>query len=123
MPSRNELRRWASLGILREAVAKLHQRAREAFGERGEDQRQAEDAEENESGNASELVGADCPASADGGEAGDQREGDCHARQQRQAALAKWLVGAREDKRQHRKNARTEDGENATESTPAKATT
>ena len=80
---------------------------------RGEEQREAEDGEEYERGDAAELIGADGPASSDSGEAGHQREGEGHAGEQGKAGFQEWAVGAREDERQHGKNAGAEYGENA----------
>ncbi len=76
-------RRWGLLSeLLRKPVAEPDERAREPLGKRGEEQRQAEDAEENQRGDAAKLVGADSPAAAHGREARDQGEGDGHAGEQ-----------------------------------------
>jgi hypothetical protein len=98
---------------LREAVAELDQGTGEAIGERGEEQREAEEGEKDEGGDAAELIGADDPASSDGGEAGYEREGEGHAGEKGKAGFEEGAVRTGEDERQDREDAGAEYGENA----------
>jgi hypothetical protein len=93
----------------------LDERAGEAVGERREEQREAEDGEEDECGDAAKLIGADGPASSDGGEAGYKREGEGHAGQKGKAGFEEGTVRAREDERKDGEDARAEYGQNAAE--------
>ena len=65
-------------------------------GDRGKQQGQAEKGQQHQRGAAAELVGAHRPAAADRGKRRDGGEGQRHAREQRQAAVAKgWSARAK----------------------------
>ena len=80
-----------------------------------EEKREAEDSEENESGNSPKLIGANGPGPSHCRETRNQGECGRHATQQWKATLAKRLIGTREDKREHREDARAQNRENAAE--------
>ena len=61
------------------------------------------------------MIGFNHPTSADGGQGGDQGEGQGHARQHRQSAADKRLVGAGKDEGQDRQDAGAGDGQDAAE--------
>ena len=104
MPSRNEL---VALGPASEFCERRLPRRTSGRDSRsaseGKDPSQPENAKQHQSRDAAELVGADGPPSADGRETGHESEGDGHESQQRERALAEWLVGTCEDERQHRR--------------------
>ena len=89
--------------------------ASRAVGEVGEDQQQREAGQQRERDPAAIAVGGDRPAAADRGERGDPGEGQRHAAEQGQAVGQERAVAAREHERQHRQDARAEDGEDAAE--------
>ena len=76
---------------------------------------QAEHAEQRDGDPAAVLVGLGHPAAADRGKRRHECERERHAGEQRQAAAHEWLIGAREDERQHRQDARAENRQGAAE--------
>ncbi len=76
---------------------------------------QAEYSEQGDGEPAAVLVGLGDPAPADGSKRRYQSEREGHADEQRQAAAYERLIGARKDERQHRQNARAEDGQGTAE--------
>ena len=72
-------------------------------------------AEEHERDEAAVLVRVHGPSTANGRERRDGGERHRHSREQRQATLGNGLLGAREDERQHRQDARADDGQDAAE--------
>ena len=89
------------------------QRPGHAVGNAREDQRDAEQSKQHQRRPAADRIGADRPAAADRGEGRDDRERSGHSGQQRQSAAHEAAVGAREHERQHRQDARAEDGQDA----------
>ncbi len=87
----------------------------DTVGERREKQGEAKDGKQHQSGDAAELIRSYRPAATHGGETGYQGKGDRHSREQGQAALAKGLVGAGKNERQHGQDARAQNREDATE--------
>ena len=78
-----------------------------------EDQRDPEQREQDQRRPAAELVGANRPAAADRCKRRDNGEGRGHADEQRQGAADEAAVGAGEDERQHRQDARADNGQHA----------
>jgi hypothetical protein len=61
------------------------------------------------------LIDSDRPGAPYGGEAGNGGEGQRHADQHGQTVAEEFLFRARKHKRQHRQNARAQDGQHATQ--------
>ena len=64
---------------------------------------------------AAVLVGMDSPPAADGRQGGDRRERRGHADEQRQPAAHERPIRPCEHERQHRQDARADDGQHAAE--------
>ncbi len=95
----------------REPVARADERTHQPLGEARQQQCQAEHGEQRNREPASILIGLRDPAAADRSKRRHERERQRHAGEQRQTAARERLVGPREHERQHRQNARAEDGE------------
>ena len=103
------------IGVAGEAVTKLDERTGDALRKRREKQGKAKDGKEHQRGDPAELIRSYRPASTDGRQAGYQGKGDRHSGKQRQAALAKRLIGAGKHEWQHGQDAGAENSEHATE--------
>ena len=114
MPSSNEgqtLPLLVAVGGFGQASAKRDQRPRQAVGEFRKEQRDAKQSQKRDRDVASIFIGLHRPAAADRRQRRDDREGQAHAKQHRQAAAKERLVGAGEHERQHRQDAGAGDGQ------------
>src|SRR6202034_4759474 len=91
-----------AVGGFRQASAKRDEGPGQAVGEFRKEQRDAEQSQKRDRDIASVFIGLHSPAAAHRRQRGDDREGQAHANQHRQAATKERLGGAGENERQHR---------------------
>ena len=77
--------------------------------------REPEQGQQRKGRYSSILIGRDDPAPRDRRKAGDDRKGQCHADQHRQAVAQERTIRARQDKGNDRKDARADDGQHTAE--------